>query len=51
MITEKRTSLGDKHSATDKLIIDDIMVCVRQNQNYALGLRQALPFARNVDTD
>ena len=46
MITEKGTSVGDKSSATDRLINDDVAVCLRHNQNYARGLRQALPVAR-----
>jgi len=48
MITEKRTSLGDKGSARDSLITDDVAHCLRHNQNYERDMRQALPFARNV---
>ena len=49
MITEKGTSVAYKSSVTDRLITDDVGVCLRHNQNYARGLRQPLPFVRNVD--
>ena len=47
MIIEKGTSLGDTRS--DRLITDDVAVCLRHNQHFAPDLRQAMPFARNVD--
>ena len=40
MITEKGTSVGDKSSARDRLIINDVTVCLRHNHTYARGLRQ-----------
>jgi len=49
MITEKGTSVEDTSSATVRHITDDVAVCIRHDQNYARGLRQVLPFARNVD--
>ena len=49
MITEKGTAVGDKGSATDMLMTDDVVVCIRHNQIYARDLHQALPFAGNVD--
>ena len=49
MITEKGTSVGDKGFVTDRLTNDDVAVCLRHNQNYSRGLRQVLPFARNID--
>ena len=47
MITVKGTSVGDK-GATDRLIPDDVAVCLRHNQNYARDLRHVLHSARNV---
>ena len=41
MVTEKGTLVGDKSSATDRLLTDDVAVRVRHNQNYARGLHQA----------
>ena len=49
MITEKGTPVGDKGSATDRLVTDDVTVCLRHNQNYARNLGQGLRFARNID--
>ena len=40
---------GDKSSAPDRLITDDIAVGMRHNQSYARYVNQALPFARYVD--
>ena len=46
IFTEKGTSLGDKTSA---MITDNSAVCLFYNQSNVQDLRQALPFARNVD--
>ena len=48
MIAEKGKP-GDKGFVADTLIIDDVAACLRHSRMYARGLRQALPFARNVD--
>ena len=49
LITEHGTSVRDPSSASDRLIFDDVAVCLRHNQNYARDLLQALPVARNIE--
>ena len=49
MITEQRTSVGDKSCANDRMITDDVAVYLRHNQNYERGMHQALPFATHCD--
>ena len=49
MNTEKLTSVGDKSSAKEWLITEEVVVCLCDNKNYARDLRQALNFARHFD--
>jgi len=44
MITEKGTTLGDKSSATDRLITDDVMVCVCHTKKLSMRLASGFAF-------
>jgi len=49
MITETGISVGGGRCAADRLISEDVAVCLRRIQKHARNLHQALSFARNID--